>query len=160
MIKEFTKKKKLNELFAPDFVLALILLSVAARFASEVPTWFDIPQSDDNMYMHGGIYFLEILNGARYNWTPDWSPLFQFWFFLIYQLIPDSTKIYYISMQLVGILTPFFAFLLLRKVQVKRWLAAATASFFLASYTVWMAEPRVASFTSLVLLFSGGRSPF
>jgi len=56
-------------------------------------------------------------------------------------------------MRLVGILTPFFIFLLLRRVKVTRWLAAATAAFFLASYAIWVAKPRVASFTALVMLF-------
>jgi hypothetical protein len=152
-MKEFFDKKKLKNLLTPDFFLSLILLGVAIRFASEVPTWFDIPQSDDNKYIAGGMHFFEFLNGTRTGWAPDWSPLFQFWFFGIYRLVPDSTKIYYISMQLVGILIPFFAFLLLRRMQVTRWLAAVTAAFFLSSYAIWMAEPRVASFTSLVLVF-------
>ena len=152
-MKEFFDKEKLKNLLTPDFFLSLVLLGVAIRFASEVPTWFDIPQTDDNRYMYGGVYFIEYLTGARAGWAADWSPLFQFWFFLIYRLVPDTTKIYYVSMQLVGILTPFFTFLLLRRMQVTRWLAAGTAAFFLASYAVWEAEPRVASFTSLVLVF-------
>jgi hypothetical protein len=152
-MKVFLDKKKYNNLFTPDFFLSLILLAVAIRFASEVPTWFDIPQSDDNEYMSGGIHFSEMLNGAQSNWTSDWSPLYQFWFFVIYRFVPDATKIYYISMRLVGVLIPFFAFILLRRMQVTRWLALATAAFFLASYAVWMVEPRVTSFAALVLLF-------
>jgi len=64
-MKESLGKIKINKLFTPDFILSLILLGVAIRFSSEVSTWFDIPQSDDNVYMHGGIYFLEILNDTR-----------------------------------------------------------------------------------------------
>ena len=145
--------KKLNSFFTPDALLAIVLFGVSVRFASEVPTWFDIPQSDDNRYLDGGLYFFEYLTGARVGWAPDWSPLFQLWFFWIYRLVPDATKTYYVSMQLVGILTPLFIFLLLRRMQVTRWLAALTAAFFLASYAVWTAEPRVGSFTALVLVF-------
>ena len=152
-MKDFFKKKSLYNLLTPDFFLSLILLGIAIRFSSEVPIWFDIPQSDDNVYMAGGIHFLELFSSANIDLASDWSPLYQFWFFLIYRLVPDSTRIYYVSMRLVGILTPFFAFLLLRRVQVTRWLAASTAAFFLASYAIWMTEPRVASFTAMILLF-------
>ncbi len=152
VMREFVNKIKLNKLFTPDFFLSIILISAAFRFSSEIPTWFDIPQSDDNVYMSGGIHFLEMLNGTQSNLTPDWSPLFQFWFFIIYQFVPDATRIYYISMRLVGILIPFFAFLLLRRMQVTRWLAVATAAFFLASYAIWMVEPRMTNFAALILL--------
>jgi hypothetical protein len=145
-------KIKLQQLFTPDFFLSLVLLVVAFRFVSEAPTWFDIPQSDDNVYMSGGIHFGEQFNGVSLNLDSEWSPLYQFWFFLIYQSVPDATKIYYISMRLVGMLIPFFTFLLLRRMQVARWLAATTAVYFLASYAVWIAEPRVAGFAAMILL--------
>jgi len=152
-VKRFWKNEKLKNFFTPDFFLALILLGVAIRFTSHVPVWFDAAQSDDNGYMYGGIHFWKMLSGALPNWESDWSPLYQLWFFVIYQFGPDPIKIYYVSMRLVGIFTPFFAFLLLRRTQVARWLAAATAAFFLASYAIWIPEPRVTSFAALVLLF-------
>jgi hypothetical protein len=93
-----------------------------------------------------------MFNGENFNLDSDWSPLYQFWFFVIYRLVPDSTKISYISMRLVGILIPFFAFILLRRMQVARSLAAATAAFFLTSYAIWIVEPRVTSFAALVLI--------
>jgi hypothetical protein len=151
-MKVFFSGKWLKKLLTPDFILALILFVVANQFSTEVFTWFDIPQSDDNIYMYGGIHFLEILKGAQSNLSSDWSPLFQFWFFVIFRVVPDSTKIYYISMQLMGMLIPVMTFILLRRMQVTRWLAAATAAFFLASYAIWMVEPRVTIFSALVLL--------
>lgn len=151
-MKEFSGKERLSRLFRPDFFLSIILLIVTIRFASEAPTWWDIPESDENIYMAGGIHFGEMIKGVRFNLDADWSPLYQFWYFMIYQLVPDSAKIYYISMRLLGILIPLFAFILLRRMRVTRWLAAATAVFFLTSYAIWIVEPRVTSFAALVLL--------
>jgi len=147
-VKPFWKNERLKNFITPDFFLAIILLCIAVRFSSEVPFWFDIAQSDDNDYMYSGFHFFENFSVLE----ADWSPLYQLWFYTIYLIVPDPTKVYYISMQMVGILIPVFSFLLLRRVQVTRWLATATAAFILASYAIWMTEPRVTSFAALILL--------
>lgn len=146
-------QNKLVKFFTPDFILLLVILVVSVQFAGEFPVWFDIPQSDDNVYMFGGTHFLDFFRNPDMRLAPDWSPLYQFWYFVIYRFVPDSAQIYYVSMSLVGVLIPFFTFLLLRKMHVTPWLAVATAAFFIASYAIWMVEPRVTSFTALVLLF-------
>ena len=142
-------KKNLNKINSPDFFLGLILLIVAIRFVSEVPLWFDIAQSDDNGYLLAGINFFKTINIR----DASWSPLYLLWFFSLHKITPAPAKIYYISMQLIGVLTPIFAFLLLRKMRVNLLLAILTAVFFLASYAIWIPEPRVTSFSTLILLF-------
>lgn len=129
------------------FFLFFSLLLLALRFVAEAPIWFDLPQSDDNGYLYAGLHFF----GGEIN--ADWSPLYSFWLFLLYHLRPDVTRVYYLSMQAVGILLPLFSFLFLRRLKIDLVFSSLTAVFLLAGYAFWQVEPRVTGFAALVLVF-------
>ena len=141
-------REKVRKIFTPELLLAIFIFFIAVRFVSEVPQWFDIAQSDDNGYMFRGIHFFD--NVATLE--ADWSPLYSLYFFILYYLVPDSTKIYYLGMQGVGLLLPIFTFFFLRRTQVALWLSAWIAVFLLASYALWIPEPRVTVFAGLVFV--------
>ncbi|MCP4143255.1 MAG: hypothetical protein GY755_23700 [Chloroflexi bacterium] len=139
-------KEKAKNLFTPDFFLTLLIFLIAFRFTSEVPDWFDIAQSDDNDYMFVGIHAFDEVQA-------DWSPLYSFLFFTLHKFVPNPAQIYYLGMQWVGILLPLFSYLFLRRAEITRWFAAGTAVFLLGSYALWIPEPRVAAFATLVFIF-------
>lgn len=121
-------------------------------FSREAPQWFDLTISDDNDYMAEGLRIGSEVEIASPAWNPDWAPLYYLWFFLLSRLYSGPEEIFYGSLQLVGMLTPIFMYLVLQKARVFPLLAAGVSLAFLTTYANWRAEPRVMNFALLVLL--------
>jgi hypothetical protein len=142
----------LKRLLQPKVLALLTIVVLAFIFTNNVHTWFDLTLSGDTDYIYDGLHFPQQLTGEMPGWAPEWGPLYHLWFFALSKLTPDSTKIFYLSLRLVGMLLPILIYLVLERTRVAPLVAVGVASLFLASYANWIPEPRVMNFALLIML--------
>lgn len=130
--------------------VAVALMVAVVRFASRVPTWFDLTISDDSDYMYFGVHFFDPVRTGQS--AGDWAPLYRLWFYGLSRWIADTAILYYAAIILMGVLIPWTAYMLLRRWRRPPWFAGLVAVWLLIHYLTWFPQPHVGLFAVEVLL--------
>jgi hypothetical protein len=143
------RKNSLNHSLILDLVALLALAVTAYRLLAAVPDRYEIGLADEARYLYQGIHLLR--DGLP---SPQWSPLYAVWYFLVESLlrISDRAQLYLLSFAVLSALNPLLIYIYLRRLLVKPVIALPVAFLFLVSFSNLEIIPYPGKFALLLLL--------
>ena len=143
------RKNSLNDPRILDLIALLALALAAFRLLAAVPGVYEIGLADEARYLFQGSHLLR--DGLP---SPQWSPLYAVWYFLVQTLlrISHGAQLYLTSFALLSALNPLAIYIYLRRLMVKPVIALPVSFLFLVSFSNLEIMPYPGKFALVLLL--------
>lgn len=130
--------------------MILIALVVASwKYSFGLEQVIDLGLYDEGLYMSQGRQFLET------GWpTPDWSPLYSLWYFLLSLWEPDYVRLYYLNYKLLIAGMPIVLYFLLRAMNIEQMVSIGLAFMQLIAFGNLPVHPKVSHFAFIIIFIS------